>query len=117
MLMKPAYRSLPAVLAILVPGLALAEVDTSQWLCESCPFEKGYRAEYNAGASYVSNDAARFGNGSGYDEKGAYANVDGNGNFAKDAYRLNWTLSNLGLSSRAFEIDARYCPQLAHRPA
>jgi MtrB/PioB family decaheme-associated outer membrane protein len=98
-------RSLIVTLGILLPGMTLAQVDTSEWLCQSCPFEDGYRANYEVGATFVSDDAARFGNATAYDEKGAYVNLDGDGNYAKDAYRLNWTLQDLGLSSRVFEID------------
>lgn len=98
-------RSLLVTLGVLLPGMTLAQVDTSEWLCESCPFAEGYRANFEVGATYVSDDAARYGNASGYDEKGAYANVDGDGHYAKDAYRLNWYLEDLGLSSRAFAMD------------
>ena len=98
-------RSLVVALGIVLPGMTLAEVDTSEWLCESCPFEDGYRASYDVGITAVSDDAARFGNATGHDEKGAYAIVDGDGSYAKDAYRLNWTLEDLGLSSRGFELD------------
>ncbi|MDH5501809.1 MAG: MtrB/PioB family decaheme-associated outer membrane protein, partial [Gammaproteobacteria bacterium] len=98
-------RSLVVALGALLPGMTLAEVDTSEWLCESCPFDDGYRASYDVGATYVSDDAARFGNATGYDEKGAYAIVAGAGSYAKDAYRLDWILEDLGLESRVFEVD------------
>ena len=62
---------------LLAPALSFAQVDTSDWNCEYCPFEDGYRADYSAGGSYVNEDAARFGNGTGLDEKGAYADLDG----------------------------------------
>jgi hypothetical protein len=52
---------------LLAPAAALAQVDTSDWNCEYCPFDDGYRAEVDAGATYVSDDAARFGNGTGFD--------------------------------------------------
>ncbi|MEQ9564089.1 MAG: hypothetical protein RLN69_16330, partial [Woeseiaceae bacterium] len=61
--------------ALLVPCSALAQVDTSDWKCKLCPFEEGYRADYEAGATYVSDDSARFGNATGYDEKGGYLNL------------------------------------------
>ncbi len=98
-------RSLLVTLGVLLPGMTLAQVDTSEWVCEACPFEDGYRSNVEVGATYVSDDAARYGNATGYDEKGAYANVDGDGSYAKDAYRLNWYLEDLGLSSRVFEMD------------
>jgi hypothetical protein len=79
---------------------------TCNWACESCPFDQGYRAEVAAGATSVSDDAARFGNYTGYDEKGIYANVDGEGRYNKDGYRLDWTIEDLGLDSRVFEITS-----------
>ncbi len=97
-LLVPLFVTLPVV------GQA-ADVDTSDWLCESCPFEEGYRAEVDAGGTYVSDDAARFGNGNGYDEDGGYVAVDGYGRYAKDGYRLDWYAEDLGLDSRVLEID------------
>ena len=62
------------LLFLLVPAVAAAEVDTSEWACEYCPFDEGYRAKISAGATNVSDDAARFGNFTGYDEEGTYGN-------------------------------------------
>ena len=59
------YRSLIAASVLLAPAVSLAQVDTSDWKCESCPFDAGYRAEVSAGATNVSDDAARFGNYTG----------------------------------------------------
>lgn len=87
-----------------LPGVGHA-VDTSNWLCESCPFEEGYTAEVDAGGTYVSDDAARFGNGTGYDEDGGYVAVDGYGRYVEDGYRLDWYAEDLGLDSRVLEID------------
>lgn len=98
--------SLIAALVSLLPAIALAEVDTSDWKCESCPFDEGYRADVNAGATYVGEDyAIRFGNATGYDDKGGYANVDGTGRYVGDGYRLDWMIEDLGLDSRVFEMD------------
>ena len=91
--------------ALLAPGLALAQADTSDWKCESCPFDSGARAAYEAGGTYVSDDAARFGNGTGYDEKGGYANLDGAGRLVSDEYLLDWTFADLGVDSRMLQID------------
>jgi MtrB/PioB family decaheme-associated outer membrane protein len=97
--------------ALLAAGLsfwaidARAQVDTSQWLCESCPFEEGYRADYEAGATYVSDDAARFGNATGYDEKGGYVNLDGEGRYTDDGYQMDWYFEDLGLDSRVAELE------------
>jgi MtrB/PioB family decaheme-associated outer membrane protein len=90
----------------LIAGVAEAATpDTSTWKCESCPFENGYSADVTTGGSYVSEDTATFGDATGYEGKGAYANVDGEGRYASGAYRLNWLVEDLGLDSRVIEID------------
>ena len=92
---------------LLASGAGFAEVDTSDWKCEGCPFDDGYRAYVDAGATYVGEDGAiRFGSATGYDDKGGYANVDGQGRYVSDGYRLDWTLEDLGLDSRVFTLDA-----------
>ena len=98
-------RTLVAPLILLAPALSLAQVDTSDWACESCPFEQGYRAEIDAGVTNVSDEAARFGNYTGYDEDGAYADVDGHGRYVNDGYRLDWMVEDLGLDSRVVELS------------
>ena len=99
-------RTLIATLVLLAPAIVLAQADTSNWKCESCPFDEGYRAEVDAGATYVGEDGAiRFGNATGYDDKGGYANVDGQGRYVSDGYQLDWYLEDLGLDSRVFELD------------
>ena len=96
-----------ALLALGIPAATLAQtVDTSEWKCELCPFESGYNAEVAAGALYVSDKAARFGNASGLDDEGAYADLGGEGRYANDGYQLKWTAANLALDSREFEVSA-----------
>ena len=48
----------------------------------------------------MSDDSAHLGDATGYDEEGTYANVDGEGRYAREAYRLRWQVENLGLDSR-----------------
>lgn len=93
------------LLLVLLPGYGHAQVDTSEWTCESCPFDEGYRASYEAGATYVSDDAARFGNATGYDRSGGYINLDGEGHFTQDGYSMDWYLEDLGLDSRVAELE------------
>ena len=91
--------------ALLAPAAAMAQVDTSDWNCEYCPFEDGYRADYSVGGSYVDEDAARFGNGTGLDEKGAYADIDGQGRLLNESgTEVTWYAEDLGLDSRVFEL-------------
>ncbi|MCG8370976.1 MAG: MtrB/PioB family outer membrane beta-barrel protein, partial [Proteobacteria bacterium] len=89
---------------LLAPAISWAQVDTSDWACESCPFDAGYRATIDAGATAVSDDAARYGNYTGHDEKGAYADVGARGRYNGDGYRVDYALEDLGLDSRAFEL-------------
>lgn len=103
---KQISRTLVAPIVLLAPVIALGQVDTSDWECESCPFEQGYRADVDAGATYVGEDGAiRFGNATGYDDKGGFVNVDGQGRYVSEDYQLDWTVEDLGLDSRFFEMD------------
>lgn len=93
----------------LTPMVAVAQSapppDTSGWNCQFCPFPSGYEANIAAGGSYVSDDATRFGDASGYDEKGGYVNVDGEGRYTGENYQLSWYAEDLGLDSRVLEIE------------
>ncbi len=77
---------------------------TSHWKCEYCPFETGRRGDYELGATSVSDDSAYFGDASGYEEKGVYANIDGEGSYASDGHQLRWLVEDLGLNSRYAEL-------------
>ncbi len=83
-----------------MPAAHAQVVDTSEWICEFCPFASGNRADLEVGASTVSDDSAYFGDASGYSEEGVYANVDGEGSYASDGHQLRWTVEDLGLDSR-----------------
>jgi len=101
-------KRLPVSLAVALavsPAAYAQNVDTSNWKCEYCPFEEGYRGDYDVGASVSSDDTAYFGNGTGYDEEGAYANVDGAGSYTSDNQRLDWRIEDLGLDSRVVEFE------------
>jgi MtrB/PioB family decaheme-associated outer membrane protein len=89
----------------LAPAAYAQAVDTSDWACEYCPFEQGHQGDYEVGATNVGDDSAYFGNATGYDEEGTYANVDGEGSYAGDTQRLRWMLEDLGLESRVAEIE------------
>ena len=94
-----------ALLLFAMPAAALAEVDVSEWLCESCPFEDGYHADFEAGTTYVSDEDLRYGNATGYDSDGVYLNVDGDGVYSRDGYRQAWRVEDLGLDSRVVSIE------------
>ena len=108
------------VTAVALAQLASAEQpDTSSWVCEYCPFADGYRASYEAGTSYVTEDAAHFGDASGYNEKGAYLNLDGAGAYASENYQARWAAEDLGLDSRYLSVtggnQGTYDYRLAYR--
>jgi len=88
-----------------IPALSQAQVDTSDWTCELCPFENGHDAEFEAGALYVSDDAARFGNATGLDEEGGYAALGGHGSYADGGLQINWRAEDLALDARELEIE------------
>ena len=92
-------------------------VDTSQWLCEYCPFETGARASFEAGAAGVSEESARIGSASGYEEEGIYPIVAGDGSYTRAAHRIDWTLEDFGLGSRYGELEGRSAGKLDYRLA
>lgn len=56
----------------MVASPAMAAVDTSDWKCETCPFEKtGVSGTVDAGIASVSDRSAKFGEFTGLDRKGA----------------------------------------------
>lgn len=102
------YRVTPIFIAAATGLAAAAEaqvVDTSEWVCEFCPFEDGSRGDYQIGASSVSDDSAYLGNASGYDEEGVYANLDGEGSATGEKHRLRWVLEDLALDSRFAALE------------
>lgn len=86
--------------SLLAMAAAAQEPDTSSWVCEYCPFEEGHRAEYEAGVSYASDNAAHFGDARGYEEQGAYPELNGYGSYATDGQQVRWLAEDLGLDSR-----------------
>ena len=95
--------------ALVAPAAAQAQVDTSDWKCEYCPFDEQYRAEYEAGASVLTgDDAFRYGNGTGYDDEGAYAELGGEGRYVGESTDARWYVDDLGLDSRSLGADANF---------
>ena len=90
--------------SVLTSAVSAQTVDTSNWKCEYCPFQEGHRGDYQVGATSVSDESAYFGNATGYDEDGVYANLDGVGSVAGEKHRARWYLEDLALDSRV----ARY---------
>jgi MtrB/PioB family decaheme-associated outer membrane protein len=59
-------------LSLWSPGVA-AEVDTSKWKCELCPFSRGLSGDVAVGAKTVSDAENTFGNYTGYDDDTVYS--------------------------------------------
>lgn len=92
-----------AVAAILSPLQAAmpAEVDTSGWKCERCPFQAGSEGTATIGALDVSDSSAKFGDYTGLDEKGAYAIAAFDGRSRTESgWFLSYEGRRLGLDSR-----------------
>jgi MtrB/PioB family decaheme-associated outer membrane protein len=105
---------------VVFPDSANAQaVDTSDWVCEFCPFEAGHQGDYDIGAGVVSDDSAYFHNASGLGEEGAVAIIDGEGSYTTDGQQLEWTIEDLGLDSRFAELrggrQGKYNYKLAYR--
>ena len=85
-----------------------AGVDTSEWKCESCPFQTKYEADAEVGALYVDDDSAKFGEYNGLDEKGGYADVSANGSGRSESGTYySYDLIDLGLDTREAEVVFR----------
>lgn len=87
-------------------GAAGAEVDTSQWKCEKCPYAKGTTGRVDVGAGYVSDDSTTFGNYTGLDQQGPYLDLGGTVSYrGEGGYYADLSAADLGLDIRS--IDAQ----------
>lgn len=87
--------------------VALAAPDTSQWKCESCPFEKeGRSGSVDVGVIGVSDDSQKFGDYTGLNQQGAYLGLGGEARYrgANGVYG-KVTATDLGLDTRAIDFD------------
>jgi MtrB/PioB family decaheme-associated outer membrane protein len=97
-----------AALGALTAGPSAAAVDTSQWKCETCPFEKaGVSGSVDVGVIATSEESARFGDASGLKRKGAYLLADGQLRWrGEGGYSGELSAANLGLDSRQLSTQA-----------
>lgn len=93
------------IMALASPYADAQSVDTSEWICEFCPFQSGHRGDYEVGATSVSDDSAYVGDATGYDQAGVYADLSGNGAYTGDKHTSRWILEDLGLASRSVAIE------------
>ena len=92
-----------AVAAILSPVRSAlpADVDTSEWKCERCPFQVGSDVIATVGAGTVDDSSAKFGDYTGLDQSGGYAIADVNGKSrAESGWYVAYEGHKLGLDSR-----------------
>jgi MtrB/PioB family decaheme-associated outer membrane protein len=82
-------------------GTAAAAVDTSEWKCSACPFEKGASGKVDLGVGNVSQQSAKFSDYTGLD-KGSYLIADGEARFRNESgfFASIWG-TDLGLDARA----------------
>ena len=85
-----------------------AEPDWEQWVCKFCPFPAtGPDGSVSASALNVSDDSAKFGDYTGLDEDGVYANADADLTYrGDDGYAATLRARDLGLDSRSAGIEA-----------
>ena len=85
-----------------------AEPDWDHWKCKWCPFpEAGTSGSVSAGAIDVSDDSARFGDYTGLNEDGVYADLDADLLYrAEGGYAVEAKARNLGVDAREVEIGA-----------
>lgn len=88
---------------------AAAAVDTSNWRCETCPFEKDNtrNATVEAGVGAVSDDSRKFGDFTGLQDKGGFVVLGGSGRLrGENGFYGSASASDLGLDSRALTAEA-----------
>lgn len=83
-----------------------ARPDTSDWVCELCPFSDGLSGDVAAGPGYVSEDNPDFGNFGGLEEEGAFLALEGDLWYrAPDGRYLLAYGDRLGLDSRHLALE------------
>jgi len=86
--LSPLRTLFPAALvALTVGGNGLAEPNTDDWACSRCVTNGNWSLDIEAGPAWVTDDAYRFGNYSGLDEKGVYPFSDFLGMYRDDQAR------------------------------
>jgi len=107
--MKTFSSLLPLAALGVLSGAAVdaLAVDTSQWKCESCPFEKeGRGGTVQGGVIGVSDDSQKFGDYTGLNKKGAYLDLSGEVRYrGADGVYGKLEANNLGLETRSIYFD------------
>lgn len=99
------FALLSAIACANAAGDAAAAPVSSPWVCATCPFEYGWSGSGSLGFTNISGGNYRFGEYSGYYDKGLYTAADGDIAFRdKDGYFLDASGGNLGLDSRWVDL-------------
>jgi MtrB/PioB family decaheme-associated outer membrane protein len=86
---------------------AVAQADTSQWKCESCPYPKGASGTVQAGVGHVSEDSPSFGNDTGLNKKGPYLDLGGDAAYrGETGYYADLLANDLGIDTRSLSGQA-----------
>jgi len=108
--MKISIKLLPLFILSAQAATAVAAdntaVDTSQWACKYCAYEKGLSGSVDLGLGYVSEDSFKYGEYSGLNEKGGF--IIGNAMLqarGENANYWNVDATNLGLDTRTFGVE------------
>ena len=107
--LKLAIASLLGATALQGQAVMAQEMpDFEEWKCRFCPFpDKGLEGSAGASALVVSEDSARFGDYTGLDESGAYANAEADMLYrAEGGYAVSLQAQDLGLDSRRIDLSA-----------
>ncbi len=91
----------------IAPSRVVAAVDTSQWKCETCPYEKAGRSvTVEAGVGAVSGESPKFGDYTGLQRKGGWVVLGGNAEYRSDGGVYGRVeASDLGLDARSLAFD------------
>ena len=77
----------PIVLVCLTATIGSAHAQVEGWACESCEQGRNWDLNLNLAPAYVADDAFRFGDYTGMDEKGAYLTGDVIANYVDERAR------------------------------
>lgn len=81
---------------------ASAQVDTSKWKCETCPYPKGTSGTIEAGLGTTTEDSRSFGDYTGLDSKGAHLVLGGTlSHRSEGGYYAALSAADLGLDTRS----------------
>ena len=97
-----------AALGVLgLTGPVAAQVDTSQWKCEKCPYKKGTTGHVDAGVGYTTDDSTTLGNYTGLPDQGLHLVLGGQvSHRGEGGYFADLSAADLGLDIRTIDGEA-----------